>query len=205
MSNNEVKNIAIIGLGGQGVITLTKLLANTYLTQGRDVCYNEMHGLSQRGGSVQSFMRVNEPANPVFLSQDTHTIIGLEKLETLRYLYTAKEAKPVVIVTNKYEIRSTADLGLEKFPDSAKIDEEIAKHSSALYIFDAIQFEKSFKGLFKPLNVALFSALTSISDFDLSEEVAKEIVTKLLGKNIVLKRTNMKAFRDGSKWLKKVN
>lgn len=206
MSEIEIKplNIAIIGLGGQGVITLAKLIANTNFMLGKKVCYNEMHGLSQRGGSVQSFIRINEADNPLFAAEDVDLIIGLEKLETLRYLYLARKTKPKVLVSNKYEIRTTADLGLELFPNEDDIDQEILKYSSNTYIFDALGFEASVKWKLKPINVAIFSALTTFPELGLPKEKAEDYVNEYLGRNILLKQVNKKAFKDGPKWMKKV-
>jgi len=202
--DNKPINIAIIGLGGQGVITLAKLIANTNFMLGKKVCYNEMHGLSQRGGSVQSYIRINEAVNPLFAAKDVDIIIGLEKLETLRYLYLAREAKPKVLVSNKYEIRTTADLGLEVFPESEDIDKEILKYSSDVYIFDSLGFEKSIKFKLKPVNVAVFSILTSFPELGIPSEKAEDFVTEYLGRNIILKQINKKAFKDGPKWIRKV-
>ncbi len=202
MSEDKPINIAIIGLGGQGVITLAKLTALSFDKLGKDVCYNEIHGLSQRGGSVQSLIRVNEKENPIFLSKDVDYVVGLEKLETLRYLYNAREAKPVVVFTNIYNVRSTMDLGLEKFPPSDEIDKEIIKYASKAYLFDALSFQESIKGAFKPINVAIFSILAEIDELGLPKETAKKVVEEKLGKNLILKRINMKAFNGGAKWLK---
>ncbi len=204
-TNNEKSiNIAIIGLGGQGVITLTKLIANVSFGLGKKVCYNEIHGLSQRGGSVQSLLRINEAENPVFAARDVDYLIGLEKLETLRYLYLAKGSKAKVIVSNKYLIRPTSDLGYEQFPDSQAIDEELKKHSSELYLFDAQGFEEDIKTKFKPLNVAMFSAITTFQDIGLPTDKAEELVADYLGRNMVIRQINKKAFKDGSKWLRKL-
>ncbi|MFW9851622.1 MAG: 2-oxoacid:acceptor oxidoreductase family protein [Candidatus Thorarchaeota archaeon] len=201
---NNTLNIAIVGLGGQGVITLAKLIANTSFMLGKKVCYNEMHGLSQRGGSVQSFIRINEADNPLFAAKDVDIIIGLEKLETLRYLYLARETKPKVLVSNKYDIRTTVDLGLEMFPDAEDIDREIIKYSSETYIFDALGFEASVKFKLKPVNVAVFSILTTFPELEIPTNKAEEYVLEYLGRNILLKQVNKKAFKEGLKWMKKV-
>ena len=206
MSGNENKpiNITIVGLGGQGVITLAKLIANTNFMLGKKVCYNEQHGLSQRGGSVQSFIRINEADNPIFAAKDVDFIIGLEKLETLRYLYLARDAKPKVLVSNRYDIRTTADLGLEMFPKEEDIDQEILKYSSETYIFDALGFEASVKSKLKPVNVAVFSVLTLFPELGLPTGKAEDYVMEYLGRNILLKQINKKAFKEGPKWMKKV-
>ncbi|TFG09568.1 hypothetical protein EU534_02000 [Candidatus Heimdallarchaeota archaeon] len=204
ITNSKPINIAIIGLGGQGVITLTKLIAEVSFGLGKNVCYNEIHGLSQRGGSVQSLLRLNELENPIFAAKDVDYIIGLEKSETLRYLYLAKESKAKVIVTNKYMIRPTNDLGYEQFPNADSIDIELKKYSGELYLYDALGFEENTKSKFKPLNVALFSAITSFEDLDIPSDKAEDLVSEYLGRNLVLRQINKKAFKEGSKWLRRM-
>lgn len=126
-------NIAIVGLGGQGVITLANLIAATYHSLEKQVCFNEIHGLSQRGGSVQSLLAVNDNDCPVFALEDTDYLIGMEKLETLRYLYTSK-SHPIVIMGNRYEIRNTVYFDLEHFPEE-KILMQKSENWSKNYIF----------------------------------------------------------------------
>ena len=197
-------NIAIVGLGGQGVITLAKLIANTNFGLGKKVCFNEIHGLAQRGGSVQSLVRINEANNPVFAAEDTDFVVGMEKLETLRYLYLAKETKPKVVMTNKYDVRSTNDLGLVTFPDEEELDKEILRYSSEVYLFDALGFEKNFKGKFKPLNVPVFAILTTFPELGLPQKESKELVLDYLGRNMFIRQINKRAFEEGPKWLKKM-
>ncbi|MHA1197834.1 MAG: 2-oxoacid:acceptor oxidoreductase family protein [Candidatus Heimdallarchaeaceae archaeon] len=197
-------NIAIIGLGGQGVITLTKLIANVSFGLGKKVCYNEIHGLAQRGGSVQSLVRINESENPVFAARDVDYVIGLEKLEALRYLYLAKGSKAKVIITNKYLIRPTSDLGYEQFPDEDAIESEIKKYASELYLFDALGFEENTKTKFKPLNVAVFSAMTTFQELDIPPTKAEDLVAEYLGRNMIIRQINKKAFKDGPKWLRRL-
>ncbi len=202
--NDKPFNIAIVGLGGQGVITLTKLIASTSFGLGKKVCFNEIHGLSQRGGSVQSLIRLNEAHNPIFAAEDVDLVIGMEKLETIRYLYLAKKANPRVIMTNKYDIRSTHDLGLVTFPDEQEIDKEIARYASEVYLFDALGYEENFKGKFKPLNVPVFAILTTFPELGLPEKESKELVLDYLGRNMFIRQINKKAFEEGPKWLKKL-
>jgi indolepyruvate ferredoxin oxidoreductase beta subunit len=201
MDKSKPMNIAIIGLGGQGIVTLSKLITETYYRMGKKVIMYEVHGYSQRSGSVSTFLRINEDANPLFAYDDTDFIIGLDTLETLRYLYLARGSKPTILITNKYQIRNTKTLGIEVFPNSEDIMSEIEKKSEKIYLFDALSFEKSFRAQFKPLNVAIFSAFTSIPYFEVEEAIAKKVVSDLLGKYAMLKRINTRAFKEGKSWI----
>lgn len=195
-------NIALVGLGGQGIITLANLLAKAFRSQGKDVCFNEVHGLSQRGGSVQSLLAVNENECPVFALEDTHYLIGLEKLETLRFLYASK-AKPIIIMGNRYEIRNTVYLDLEHFPEEEDIDAEIRKFAKELYIFNSKEYEKQIEVKIKPTNIAVFGALTDFDELGLDPKLAKKAVRKHFAKNPLAQSFNLTAFKEGKQWLKK--
>jgi indolepyruvate ferredoxin oxidoreductase beta subunit len=195
-------NIAIIGLGGQGIVTLAKLIVETYYRMGKKVIMYEVHGYSQRSGSVSTLLRINEDFCPLFTYDETDFIIGMDTLETLRYLYLARGSKPTILLTNKYQIRNTSALGIEVFPNNEEIMSEIERKSQKIYLFDALSFEKSFKAQFKPLNVAIFSAFSKIPSFGIEEKIAKRVVSDLLGKYTMLKRINERAFSEGKSWIK---
>ncbi|MFW9923866.1 MAG: 2-oxoacid:acceptor oxidoreductase family protein [Candidatus Thorarchaeota archaeon] len=195
-------NIALVGLGGQGIITLSKLILSTVNMMGKKACMNEIHGLSQRGGSVQTFLRLNVQDSPLFASMDTNFVIGLEKLETLRYLYQAKTAKPIVILADFYDIRNNSLLGLEVFPDEEEINTEIRKYAQKLYLFDVTKFYRLFKPKFKPLNVAMLSVVTKIPELDIDRNLAKKNLLTYLGNDPILKQINQLAFQVSGRWIK---
>ncbi|MHA1721149.1 MAG: 2-oxoacid:acceptor oxidoreductase family protein [Promethearchaeota archaeon] len=205
-SKNKIKpiNIVITGLGGEGIITLTKILAQTYFKAGIDICYNEIHGLSQRGGSLRSNMRIHAKNCPVFMMEDTDFIIGLEKLETLRILYEAKGAKPIVIVADYYEHRNTEYFGYEIFPEEKRIFEEIKKYAAEVYVFNSKGFKEKFSSRFKPVNIGILRALPGFEALNLPIDGLKTQIKQILGKNAILKQINLKAFKEGASWLKKL-
>ncbi|MCF2141463.1 MAG: 2-oxoacid:acceptor oxidoreductase family protein [Candidatus Lokiarchaeota archaeon] len=197
-------NIAIVGLGGQGVITLANLIAATYHSLEKQVCFNEIHGLSQRGGSVQSLLAVNDNDCPVFALEDTDYLIGMEKLETLRYLYTSK-SHPIVIMGNRYEIRNTVYFDLEHFPEEKDIDAEIRKLVKKLYLFNSVDYEKKISFRIKPTNIAIFGALSEFTELGLDPKIAKKNVRKHFAKNPIAQSFNLTAFKEGKSWLKEMN
>ena len=94
-------NIIITGAGGQGVMTLVDILANAAFVAGYDVKSSELHGLSQRGGSVLTYVKMGEKIySPLFGQGDADLIIGLELLETLRQVVFS--SKKTDILVNKY-------------------------------------------------------------------------------------------------------
>lgn len=113
---NKNFNIVIAGVGGQGVITLTQIIAEAAFIEELDVKTSELHGLSQRGGSVETHVRFGEKIySPLVAQGKADLILSLEILETLRKINYANKNTDFLI--NGYSI---------PFP-SSPTDEEISK------------------------------------------------------------------------------
>ena len=97
------KNIMIVGVGGQGSLLASKLLGHLLLSEGYDVKVSEVHGMSQRGGSVVTYVRFGEKVySPIIDKGEADVIVSFEKLEAARYLeYLKPEGR---IITNTQEI-----------------------------------------------------------------------------------------------------
>ena len=99
------KSILLVGVGGQGTILASKLLTIGLMESGYDVKMSEIHGMSQRGGSVSSQVRYGEKVySPVIEKGGADILVSFEKMEALRWLdYLKKDGK---IITNNYKIKS---------------------------------------------------------------------------------------------------
>ena len=85
--SNSVKNIMIVGVGGQGTLLASKLLGYVLMQQGYDVKVSEVHGMSQRGGSVVTYVRFGDKVySPVIDKGEADYILSFEKLEALRWI-----------------------------------------------------------------------------------------------------------------------
>jgi len=94
-------NIVIVGTGGQGLLTLTNIISNAAISEGMDAKTSELHGLSQRGGSVQTYIRFGEKVySPLVPLAGADLIIGLETTEALRNIGFAN--KNTILLTNEY-------------------------------------------------------------------------------------------------------
>jgi len=99
--NNDTFNIIIVGTGGQGLITLTRVLAAAAMAEGLDVKTSELHGLSQRGGSVETHVRFGkEVHSPLVAQAGADLIISLELQETVRACYYSHRERTVFLVNN---------------------------------------------------------------------------------------------------------
>jgi len=89
----ETKNIIICGVGGQGTLLASKLIGSVCQSGGYDVKLSEVHGMSQRGGSVVSYVRYGESvASPVVEVAEADVILAFEMLEAARYCRILKKA-----------------------------------------------------------------------------------------------------------------
>lgn len=119
-----VKSILLVGVGGQGTILASKLLTAGLLEAGYDVKMSEIHGMSQRGGSVSSQVRYGDKVeSPVIEIGGADILVSFEKMEALRWLKYLKPEGQVVV--NNYEINSMPIIS-GKFEYPAGIIEELA-------------------------------------------------------------------------------
>ena len=99
----ETKNIMIVGVGGQGSLLASKLLGHLFLENGYDVKVSEVHGMSQRGGSVVTYVRDGDRVySPVIDRGEADFIVSFELLEAARWLPYLK--KDGIVVTNTQQI-----------------------------------------------------------------------------------------------------
>ena len=123
------KSILLVGVGGQGTILASKILTLGLMESGYDVKMSEIHGMSQRGGSVSSQVRYGEKVDsPVIEKGTADMIVSFEKMEALRNLDYLKEGG--VLIINDEQIDSMSVItGKEEYPDD--VLEEIQSHADA--------------------------------------------------------------------------
>ncbi len=98
------KNIMIVGVGGQGSLLASKLLGHLLLSEGYDVKVSEVHGMSQRGGSVVTYVRFGEKVySPIIDKGEADFIVSFEKLEAARYVEYLREDGRIVVNTQEID------------------------------------------------------------------------------------------------------
>ena len=119
------KSIMLVGVGGQGTILASKLLTIGLMEAGYDVKMSEIHGMSQRGGSVSSQVRYSEDQvySPVIEVGGADMIVSFEKIEALRYLKYLKEGG--TIVANNYNMDSVATITGKAEYKVEEVDEKL--------------------------------------------------------------------------------
>ena len=192
MNINDTKSILLVGVGGQGTILASKILSEGLVRKGYDVKMSEIHGMSQRGGSVTTHVRFGtKVASPVVPEGEADVLVAFEKVEAVRWLKYLKKGGKLVV--NNYEIYSLPVLtGAAKYPED--VVEKLEKEVPGLKVFNAGEIAEGL-GNIKAQNVVLLGALVKamkLEDIDW-ESVIKDIVPpKLLDLNI-------KAFKAGLK------
>lgn len=185
------KNIMIVGVGGQGTLLASKLLGYVLLGQGYDVKVSEVHGMSQRGGSVVTYVRFGEKVySPVIDRGEADIIISFEKLEAARWLEYLKPGGQIITNTQEVEPMPVI-IGAVKYPENL-----IEKMQAAGAKVDAKDFlsiaEKA--GSAKAVNLALMGKLSTYFPEISSEEWHQAIDACVPAKFLEL---NKKAFEMG--------
>ena len=101
---NNTKSVMIVGVGGQGSLLASKLLGRLLVDEGYDVKVSEVHGMSQRGGSVVTYVRYGDKVySPIITEGEADIIISFEKLEAARYAKYLKADGTIVVNTQEID------------------------------------------------------------------------------------------------------
>ena len=172
-------NILLVGVGGQGVLTMFKILGNAAQLQNLQVNGAETHGMSQRGGSVYVHLRFNdEPVfSPLIMEGEADLLVSLEPVETLRFAPFVK--KNGVIITSKNPVDPpNLPLTKKKYPDVEKIVEKLQDYTPNIIAID-YKLVLGELGL-RSLNIAALGTMSNLHDFPITKEnLAREIKSKL--------------------------
>ena len=189
----DTKNIMIVGVGGQGSLLASKLLGKVLLDKGYDVKVSEVHGMSQRGGSVVTYVRFGDKVySPIIDEGECDFLVSFEKLEAARYVSFMK--KGGVIVTNTQEIDPMPVItGQAEYPSD--ILEKVKELDVKVDQLDCLSIANE-AGSSKAVNIVLMGRLSNyFSDIEV-EEWEKAIRTSVPEKFLEL---NLKAFSMGRK------
>lgn len=192
-NTNEImhtKNVMIVGVGGQGSLLASKLLGRLLLSEGLDVKVSEVHGMSQRGGSVVTYVRYGEHVySPVIDEEGADFIVSFELLEAARWLPYLK--KDGVIVTNTQRIDPMPVItGNATYPeDLVKKMKETGARVDALNCLELA--EKA--GSAKAVNLVLMGRLSHY--FDLEDEKWQKAIEESVPPRFL--EMNRKAFELG--------
>lgn len=176
MKNLDCLNVLIVGVGGQGTLLASKFLGAAAALSGKDVKVSEVHGMSQRGGSVITCVKIGDKiASPIIDEGEADVILAFEQLEAIRWLPYLK--KGGTIITNIQKINPMPVVsGAAKYPDN--VIDVLKKSDIELVTLDALGLAAEC-GSTKAVNVVLLGVLASrLSEVPASiwEESLKSVV-----------------------------
>ena len=186
----ETKNIMIVGVGGQGSLLASKLLGKLLLTKGYDIKVSEVHGMSQRGGSVVTYVRFGDKVySPIIDKGEADYIVSFELLEAARYVEYLKPDGKIITSTQKINPMPVIT-GVAEYPSN--LEKKIEDIGINIVAIDALSLAEK-AGSAKAVNIVLMGVLSSHFDFTDEEwnyAIEESVPTKFL-------ELNKKAFSLG--------
>ena len=155
-SNMEVKSVMIVGVGGQGTLLASKLLGNALIESGYEVKVSEIHGMSQRGGSVITYVKYGDRVDsPTIEKGEADIILAFERLEAARWLSYLKPDGKIVVNAQNIDPMPVIT-GAAKYPEN--IVENIRLAGANIKEIDALSLAVE-AGSSKAVNVVLIGAM----------------------------------------------
>lgn len=182
-------DIILAGVGGQGILSIATILGAAALKENLYLKQAEVHGMSQRGGDVQSNLRISDRpiASDLIPYGCADLIVSLEPMEALRYIpYLADDGW---IVTN-----TTPFVNIEVYPEADELQREFARHSNVVaFDMDAMAKEVATP---RSSNMVLLGAASPFIDLE-PEKIEQGIRDVFAAKGDAIIESNLKAFRAG--------
>ena len=183
----ETKNIMIVGVGGQGSLLASKILGKAAMDAGYDVKVSEVHGMSQRGGSVVTYVRYGEKVySPIIDKGEADYIVSFELLEAARWTEYLKPGGKIVVSTQQINPMPVI-IGAEKYPENImdKIKELVPNVTSLDALKGALE-----AGTVKAVNTVLIGSFAKKSNVD--KEIWIEVIKETVPPKFL--DINLKAF-----------
>ena len=186
----ETKSIMIVGVGGQGTLLASRILGAALTSNGFDVKVSEVHGMSQRGGSVVTYVKYGSKVNsPIVNEGEADLILAFEQLEAARWLQYLKKDGTLIINTQKIDPMSVI-IGNSVYPDG--VLDAINKAGAKTTNLDALSLAVS-AGSAKAVNVVLIGVMAS--HMDLNHDVWINAIKNTVPEKFL--EMNLKAFDLG--------
>ncbi|MBO7682991.1 MAG: indolepyruvate oxidoreductase subunit beta [Clostridia bacterium] len=169
------RSILIVGVGGQGTLLASRLLGRSLLAKGHDVKISEVHGMSQRGGSVVTYVRYGDAvASPIVEKGEADIILSFEELEAARWLPFLKKGGKIVVNTQQMDPMPVI-IGAAEYPED--VLGQIEAKGADVQRVDALSLAME-AGTPKAVNVALLGAVARNTDIEKSiwEDTIRETV-----------------------------
>lgn len=186
----QTQNIMIVGVGGQGSLLASKILGSLLTDEGYDVKVSEVHGMSQRGGSVVTYVRYGDRVySPIIAEGEADFIVSFEKLEAARYVSCLKKGGKIIVNTQQIDPMPVIT-GVATYPDN--VLEELKAKDIFIDDIDALNLAEQ-AGNAKSVNIVLMGRLAKY--FHIEKEKWIETIKKSVKPQFI--DVNLKAFELG--------
>ena len=183
-------NIMIVGVGGQGSLLASKLLGHILIKQGYDVKVSEVHGMSQRGGSVVTYVRFGDKVySPIIEDGEADFIVSFEKIEAARWVKCLKKGGKIIVNTQQIDPMPVI-IGAEEYPSN--VLDELKEKGVNVDDIDALALAEQ-AGSPKAVNIVLMGRLAH--GFDIPYESWLKAIENSVAPKFV--EMNKKAFELG--------
>ena len=155
------KSIMIVGVGGQGTLLASRLLGNALISQGYDVKISEVHGMSQRGGSVVTYVKYGSSVDsPIIEKGEADIILSFEELEAARWLPYLSTTGKIIVNTQRIDPMPVIT-GVAEYPSG--IIDSLRSAGADVVAVDALRIALE-AGNAKAVNVALIGVMAKSTD-----------------------------------------
>ncbi|MFX1261767.1 MAG: indolepyruvate oxidoreductase subunit beta [Promethearchaeota archaeon] len=187
-------NVAITGVGGQGVLTLAEILAKAALADLLNVRVGEIHGMAQRGGHVVCTVRIGDGAKgPIVDPGTADLLVGFEPIETLREIQTIAE-DGCVLLSSHIQYPVAVSMGEAEYPNHEEIISGIKKFTGRILEVDAMDLAQK-AGSSMSLNMVMLGGIIGTGITPIKKKTALEIVRSTFPKKF--EPINVQAFELG--------
>ncbi|MHA1951548.1 MAG: indolepyruvate oxidoreductase subunit beta [Candidatus Thorarchaeota archaeon] len=174
-NNSNTINVAITGVGGQGVLSLAEILAKAALHCGLNVRVGEIHGMAQRGGHVVCTVRVGDNAKgPIVDSGSAHILVGFEPVETLREIHLVRE-DGCILMSSHVQYPVAVSMGEAEYPSHDEIIKRMNMFTDKIIEFDALDLAVK-AGSTRALNMVMLGAIIGTGLIPVTESAALSVV-----------------------------
>ena len=191
-------NIIFTGVGGQGVITAANILGKAALKTGKNVYVSEVHGMAQRGGSVNCTVRIGDVYGPLVEKGTADAIVSTEPIEALRYIHYSNIKTKIITDINPV-IPFTVSVGTVKYPSLEIVFDELNKFGE-LYTINANEIAIK-AGNILTKNIVLLGALAASNVLQLESDLLLSTILEFFPSKF--SKINSKAFKGGYNSIKK--
>jgi len=192
-------DIYLVGVGGQGIITASKIIGDAALISGQDVVMSETHGMAQRGGSVICTTRIGGARSSLIPDGCADVVVSLELLETLRAVDKMSGRTTVLASTERMVPLSLSRRKDLRYPSADEVAARLGTVAGPLVMIDARRLAED-AGVAISSNIVMIGALAGSGTTGLPDEAFEKAIGRNIRRNV---DENLVAFARGRDFAKK--